>query len=197
MSTGNSILVEAAVRDLVWGVGLSEADARRTDPSKWPGQNLLGYLLTDLKTYFNNLTKNEKKTLDFDPSDYIRVVNVRGEPEYQSTKEEKVIIGHRGNPVLGNPFPMKVQSMSERDRVISLYKEHLDNDIAKQGPIYQLLQSIAQDIVQNKQKIALSCFCSPAPCHLNLLVPIITKMVEDIVQNNENNLNKKIKSNTP
>lgn len=44
-STGQAILAECAVRDLIWGVGLSMKDPRRFDKSKWRGKNLLGYTL--------------------------------------------------------------------------------------------------------------------------------------------------------
>lgn len=45
MGTGASMLAECAVRDRVWGIGLSMSDPRRFDPSEWRGQNLLGYAL--------------------------------------------------------------------------------------------------------------------------------------------------------
>ena len=44
-ATGKSILAECAVKDRVWGIGLSMSDPDRSDPSKWKGQNLLGYAL--------------------------------------------------------------------------------------------------------------------------------------------------------
>lgn len=43
--TGNCILAECAVRDKIWGIGLSMDDANRFDIEKWTGQNLLGYTL--------------------------------------------------------------------------------------------------------------------------------------------------------
>ena len=44
-ATGNSILAECAVKDRIWGIGLSMRDPDRLDKSKWNGQNLLGYAL--------------------------------------------------------------------------------------------------------------------------------------------------------
>lgn len=44
-STGKAILAECAVKDLIWGVGLSMKDPDRFDETKWKGQNLLGYTL--------------------------------------------------------------------------------------------------------------------------------------------------------
>lgn len=55
MATGDSIMVEASVYDKIWGIGLDEATAKKTHPSKWPGLNLLGLdVLTNLKTYYRN-----------------------------------------------------------------------------------------------------------------------------------------------
>ena len=44
-STGSAILAECAVKDRVWGIGLSMRDPNRLDRTKWQGQNLLGYAL--------------------------------------------------------------------------------------------------------------------------------------------------------
>lgn len=44
-STGKAVLAECAVKDRIWGIGLSMRDADRFDKSKWNGQNLLGYTL--------------------------------------------------------------------------------------------------------------------------------------------------------
>lgn len=44
-ATGSSILAECAVKDRIWGVGLSMKDPERFEVGKWKGQNLLGYAL--------------------------------------------------------------------------------------------------------------------------------------------------------
>lgn len=101
---------------------------------------------------------NEK---EFNPWDYVRVVNVRGDLEYQATSDERVVIGHRGNPILGNKHPKEAKTMAERDRVIQESKKDLDADLAIQGPIWYALHEIAEDIVENKKKVAISCWCAP------------------------------------
>lgn len=50
LTTGNSILAECAVKDKIWGIGLSMHDSRRTDQSKWLGQNLLGKTLMRVRS---------------------------------------------------------------------------------------------------------------------------------------------------
>lgn len=44
-ATGNAVLAECAVKDRIWGIGLSMKDPDRLNKAKWSGQNLLGYAL--------------------------------------------------------------------------------------------------------------------------------------------------------
>ena len=45
LGTGNNVLAECAVRDQIWGIGLSMKNPDRFEPENWNGQNLLGYAL--------------------------------------------------------------------------------------------------------------------------------------------------------
>ena len=45
--------------------------------------------------------------------------------------------------------------------------------------MWQICQKIADDIIENQQKISLSCYCTPAPCHLHGVIPVIVQMVEE------------------
>lgn len=45
LKTGDAVLAECAVKDRIWGIGLSMRDPDRFVRSKWKGQNLLGYTL--------------------------------------------------------------------------------------------------------------------------------------------------------
>lgn len=54
LSTGNKILVEASPYDDIWGVKLKKDDVRILDKSTWLGQNLLGYILMDVREEIKN-----------------------------------------------------------------------------------------------------------------------------------------------
>ena len=45
LKTGNSVLAECAVKDTIWGIGLSMKNPDRLEMTKWKGKNLLGYTL--------------------------------------------------------------------------------------------------------------------------------------------------------
>jgi len=48
-STGNKVLIEASPSDTIWGVGLSQANPGILDMSLWRGENLLGFLLMEVR----------------------------------------------------------------------------------------------------------------------------------------------------
>ena len=52
LSTGDSIMAEASPKDYVWGIAMDAKTAAKTDPSKWPGENLLGRILMELREEF-------------------------------------------------------------------------------------------------------------------------------------------------
>lgn len=45
LSTKDATLAECAVKDRIWGIGLSMTDHNRFEKDRWRGQNLLGYSL--------------------------------------------------------------------------------------------------------------------------------------------------------
>jgi ribA/ribD-fused uncharacterized protein len=49
-STGDAMLVEANVRDWIWGVGLAMDDPRLSEPANWRGTNFLGRILTLIRS---------------------------------------------------------------------------------------------------------------------------------------------------
>lgn len=51
-ATGSALLAECAVKDRIWGIGLSMKDPDRIDRTKWKGSNLLGYTLMMVRDKF-------------------------------------------------------------------------------------------------------------------------------------------------
>jgi ribA/ribD-fused uncharacterized protein len=45
LGTGDELLVEAAPRDLVWGIGYGRENPLVREPVRWRGRNLLGFAL--------------------------------------------------------------------------------------------------------------------------------------------------------
>jgi len=55
ISTSTKIIVEASPVDRIWGVGMAEGHRDINYPSKWRGENLLGFALMEVR---DQLTKN-------------------------------------------------------------------------------------------------------------------------------------------
>lgn len=51
LSTGITIIAEAAPNDSIWGIGLGLADDRSLNPAQWCGQNILGYALMRVRSH--------------------------------------------------------------------------------------------------------------------------------------------------
>lgn len=49
LNTDDSLLAECAVKDTIWGIGISMKDDSRYDITKWKGQNLLGFALMEVR----------------------------------------------------------------------------------------------------------------------------------------------------
>lgn len=49
VSTGDDILAESSPFDTIWGIGMGDRDKKHKDPINWKGQNLLGYILMDVR----------------------------------------------------------------------------------------------------------------------------------------------------
>jgi ribA/ribD-fused uncharacterized protein len=52
LETGTRPIGEANARDKYWGIGTSTDTAKAKDPAKWPGKNVLGKILMELRTEF-------------------------------------------------------------------------------------------------------------------------------------------------
>jgi len=48
-ATGTAVLVEASPHDAIWGMGLAADHADAGNPARWPGLNLLGFALMEVR----------------------------------------------------------------------------------------------------------------------------------------------------
>ena len=58
LATGDRILAEASPKDKIWGIGLTAEEAAMMEPADWPGENLLGRVLMDLRAEFRAEREN-------------------------------------------------------------------------------------------------------------------------------------------
>ena len=58
ISTDGKILVEASPYDKIYGIGMLEQDPRAKNPALWNGQNVLGFILMDVR---DNIIKQLNK----------------------------------------------------------------------------------------------------------------------------------------
>lgn len=56
MRTGSKIIVEASPYDKIWGIGMGASEASKISDKDWPGQNLLGKVLVDVREEFETNT---------------------------------------------------------------------------------------------------------------------------------------------
>lgn len=47
--TGDRVLVEASPHDRIWGIGIGQSNPDAQNPAKWPGLNLLGFALMEVR----------------------------------------------------------------------------------------------------------------------------------------------------
>ncbi len=60
LDTKNTVLVEAAPRDCVWGIGLSAQKPKARHPSTWRGHNLLGFALMHARERVRSLSAGDQ-----------------------------------------------------------------------------------------------------------------------------------------
>lgn len=49
LGTGDAVIVEASPDDVIWGIGLAATDPDAVRPERWPGTNLLGFALMEVR----------------------------------------------------------------------------------------------------------------------------------------------------
>ena len=61
LETGEQMIAECAVKDKIWGIGLSMGDEERFCVDKWKGKNLLGKILMQVRAEISVQNQNTEK----------------------------------------------------------------------------------------------------------------------------------------
>ena len=112
-ATGNCIFAECAVKDKIWGIGLSMKDPNRFEIDKWNGQNLLGYALMMVRERLQLSFSWEQRKV----SELFRVTRgyVLAATQTETTKTDE------------KPYP--VYSSQTKDKgLMGYYKDYLYED---------------------------------------------------------------------
>lgn len=88
-------------------------------------------------------------------SNLVSNVSVANKYKHTSTSYDFPI--HRGNPQLGNPFPL-ADYANDRDVVLNIYTQYFLESLPR-------LNNSFRGIVQSNKPVNLVCFCHPLKCH--------------------------------
>jgi len=80
--TGSRILVEASPLDRIWGSGLAADDEHAASPGDWPGLNLLGFALMEVRRQLQLTTEVVDlylRRIDFAADGYAQLIRL---PQY-------------------------------------------------------------------------------------------------------------------
>jgi hypothetical protein len=110
------------------------------------------------------------------PIGSIRVGNKRADAAeaFKLDLGEEAINIDRGNSVLANPY--RICASLSRKQCIALYRADLLKDIKAKGPMYQELARLAKLVTEGKQ-IVLLCWCKPLPCHGDVIVEQVERLI--------------------
>lgn len=120
----------------------------------------------------------DHRTPSATPMDRVRLGNKRSGASAKPRDGEIAIAIDRTNPVLGNPYVLK-DHRDDRQRadVISRYRAKYEADIARQGPMARATEQLAERL-RRGERLILMCWCSPRPCHGDLILNRIAQLFE-------------------
>jgi len=96
---------------------------------------------------------------------YIRVASQRKGGTRPKDGELLILIDRPNNRILGNRHRLvDHRDAVQRDACVDAYDEDLDADFAREGPMYQEVNRLAQ-LVEEGQPLAFICWCAPDRCH--------------------------------
>ena len=182
LQTKDAILGAYIPNDTLLGIGIPLDDNNSQQSSKWTGQNILGKALMDIRLKIkgeeigtSTLPRKTKATVQ-----NCMVKQIR--PKYDNLKEwmedsNHVYIARAGtvfidkerfpkqNSIWANPY--KIGPGKTRDDVIREYEVYIREKL-KADP------TLRNELLKLDGKV-LGCWCSPEPCHGDVLLKLITE----------------------
>lgn len=164
LKTDGFRLVEASKFDKIWGAGLWENELLRTAEVDWPGMNLLGKILEEVRSKFS-LERKEIEVINF----YKMGKNIPADGVYIGRESKQ---NNLSGSLFANPFAMKTGGDDiERDRVIASYEGWIKDEI-QGGRIRK------EDLLALRGK-KLVCYCSPKKCHGDIIKNLVNLLISD------------------
>ena len=80
--------------------------------------------------------------------------------------------------VLGNPFRIEEDSIEERRGVIAQYKLWFDEQRKDPASLVSIELARLTAIVRSGERLVLSCWCAPLPCHAEVIRDAILESLE-------------------
>lgn len=109
----------------------------------------------------------------------VRIGNKRKGSLAKANSQEVSTDVDRMNPILGNKYVLKNADDSKaRDNVIVCYNTDYEADFLADGPMARATKALARRVM-NGEKLILMCWCCPKPCHANLIIAKIRKIIEE------------------
>jgi ribA/ribD-fused uncharacterized protein len=148
LNTGNAVLAEANNFDKFWGCGLRASDPAINDPKNWPGKNVLGSILMNIRDTNNNkldedLSLTEAKQVG--PVSY----GVKGSGDASAVEMLSIIL--QSDKIKSSEAQAGLYANSEEDAFVSTSRDLLSHIKGnRQRPVGLVLDG---DKLSNKYKI--------------------------------------------
>lgn len=82
LATGDTVLVEASPYDCIWGIGLRRDDPDSREPEKWRGENLLGFVLMEVRDCLRANTENVLSPAEQIVAELAKIGIFSGNPDF-------------------------------------------------------------------------------------------------------------------
>ena len=130
LATGERLLVEASARDRIWGAGLFEQAAVKIPEANWPGKNLLGKALMEVRARLKKeqavRSNNEKSLASAARRSLKRSAGLSVEDSESQKPSKKQFLVHAQESDEDSVMETDFEAMSDEDLVARLKRADID-----------------------------------------------------------------------